>query len=100
MKEAFENYKSNIPALTGKSKHAFFGIPKNPFFNKLLNKGLRVFKDPKEAAFLRLPFSDVFLSIYEIYQKNIEAPLYKEGFTCYRGCKISEEEFKKFETML
>ena len=36
---------------------------KETFFYKLLNKGLRKFKNPEDLFYLRLPFSDLFVSI-------------------------------------
>ena len=66
---------------------------KASFFHKVLNKSLRMLDHPKYLAFLRLPFSDLFLSIKEIYQKQKEKLFEKkESFTCYRGCSFRKEE--------
>ena len=43
---------------------------RSSFFNKVINKGLRILNRPEEVSFLRLPFSDLFLSIKEMYEKQ------------------------------
>ena len=42
---------------------------KKSFFYKVINKGLRILDNPEESYYLRLPFSDLFFSIKERYEK-------------------------------
>ena len=60
-----------------------------------MNKGLRILTNIKDMQYLRLPFSDLFFSIKDQYEKQINADFrQKNSFNCYRGGNITEEEVK------
>ena len=56
------------------------------FFYRLLNKGLRTLHHPKECFYLRLPFSDLFCSIREMFHNQENDEFRQKEFVCYRGC--------------
>ena len=50
-------------------ENSFQWYTRESFFYQILNKGLRVLKSPAQSFYLRLIFSDAFLSIWESYQE-------------------------------
>ena len=86
-----KNYK-----VVRNTKNCLKWYTKDSFFYKVLNKGLRILSSPTELCYLRLPFSDIFNSIKEIYRKTNYSYLFKKKnkFIGYRGGIMSEAEIK------
>ena len=54
-------------------------------------------ENPEEMFYLRLPFSDLFISIKEEFQRQKNEQFRKQTFECFRGGKYSEEEIEFFK---
>ena len=50
-----------------------------------------------DSFYIRQPFQDVFLAVFELFCKQKQDKFQKNSFTCYRACIISDEEFKRFQ---
>ena len=64
---SLEKFSKVYPTKRDK-KIAFEFYTNESFFYRMLNKALRKFERPEQLFYLRLPFSDLFLSIQEEYQ--------------------------------
>lgn len=55
-------------------------------------------KDITQAGYLRLPFSDIFYSIKELYSEQKKFLFEeKKDLVCYRGCRLTEAEIEKLK---
>ena len=66
-KSSFKKFTHKYPTIRRESDFYLYWYTEDCFFFKVLNKGLRLLTDPLECYALRLPFSDVFHSIKELY---------------------------------
>ena len=73
---------------------------KESFFYHILNQALRSLKSPFHSYYVRLPFQDLFKSVYQLYQAQKQEEFRKKDFKCYRGCKLSAEELDFFENSI
>jgi hypothetical protein len=69
---------------------------KETFFYKILNLGIRLFQNPQELVYCRLPFSHIFWSIKYVYHKHKKVIFHKKNernyertIKLYRGCNLS-----------
>ena len=79
------------------SHTAFEFYTNESFFYRMLNRALRKFERPEHLFYLRLPFSDMFLSIQEEYKLQQKGEFQKKRFECYRGGQISQDELCFFK---
>ena len=88
-----ENYKT-----TRDYRECLQWYTKESFFFRTVNRGLRkLVENISEVGYLRLPFSDVFNSIKEVYQRQEGTPDRQSDILCYRGCRLSADEITLFQ---
>ena len=66
------------------------------FIYHIINQALRRLINPLDSFYIRQPFQDLFLAVFELYQKQKNDRFRSKNFTCWRGCIISDQEFDKF----
>ena len=75
---------------------------KDDFFYQVINRSLKHFiNDEKTVGYLRLPFSDLYYSIKELYKFHRKKWFKEEDkIVCYRGCKLADDELNVLEKSL
>ena len=87
------NFLRHSPAV--RSFFSFLSYTDATFYHKVLNNCLRAFnkKNIHDLQYAKLPFSDIFLNIKELYLQQFDTFMGSENsVTVYRGCQMLDSE--------